>query len=345
MMSESKKNSKIEPIFITDEMLEEDNIDSKLREWLIEDADEVEKALESNPKLDGIEAPAGMLDSITASLKNQGYWEDEDASEASVGQTEELPGVDTAEISEEVDDAEDAVIMEQQVVMKKAAGAEGLSDDDIYQLLSPEDRVALKLGRRIKKRKRWHGPLKKVACVAMVLSGVFVLSMTSDANRKYVIGIWNSMVGNELSIHVDDLDGNLIGDTNEEAAFRQIQSTLGVHYVSIIHRDSRIVYDNFTIDERGGCGSVYYLCGETVALFRVNKGNAGVSQVQKFDGTIIDSTKSNFDNIEWTITELDNQGEEVIYVAQTQVDEICYSFRAIMDKEEFIDTIKDITFQ
>ena len=74
MMSESKKNSKIEPIFISDEMLEEDNFDSKLRDKMIEDAEEIEKALETDPKLDGIEAPAGMLDSITASLKNQGYW-------------------------------------------------------------------------------------------------------------------------------------------------------------------------------------------------------------------------------------------------------------------------------
>lgn len=345
MMSESKKNSKIEPIFITDEMLEEDNIDSKLRERLIEDADEVEKALESNPKLDGIEAPAGMLDSITASLKDQGYWEDEDASEASVGQTEELPGVDTAEVSEEVDDAEDAVIMEQQVVMKKAAGAEGLSDDDIYQLLSPEDRVALKLGKRIKKRKRWQGPLIKLACGVMIIGGVFGLSMTSEANRKYIIGIWNSIVSDELNIHVEDSNGNLFSDSTEENAYKQIQSILGVNYINFVHKNTDLVYDNLTIDQRAGEAKVYYICGETIALLRVSKGSEGASQVQKFDGSVIGITNGNFNDNKWTITEIDNPGDELVYVAQTQVEDTCYSFRAVMSKDDFIDTVQNIIIQ
>ena len=63
---------------ITDEMLEEDNFDSKLREWLIKDADEIEKALESDHKLDGIEVPEDMLDKITASLKKKGFWEEDE---------------------------------------------------------------------------------------------------------------------------------------------------------------------------------------------------------------------------------------------------------------------------
>ena len=67
-----------EPKIITDEMLKEDNFDSKLRDRLIKDADEIEKALEADTRLRGIEAPSGMLDSITASLKNQGLWEDDE---------------------------------------------------------------------------------------------------------------------------------------------------------------------------------------------------------------------------------------------------------------------------
>lgn len=333
MMSESKKNSKIEPIFISDEMLEEDNFDSKLRDKMIEDAEDIEKALETDPKLDGIEAPAGMLDSITASLKNQGYWEDEEASEVSVGQKEELT---------EIDAAEDEDILEQQEIMKKAAGAEGLSDDEIYQLLSPEDREALKLGKRIKRRKRWQGPLIKVACGVMILGGVFGLSMTSEANRRYVIGIWNSMVGNELSIHIDDLENNLIGDTTEEAAYREIQRVLGVHYVSFIRKDSTLKYDNFTVDQRGGGGKVYYKCGDTIACFSINKGNGGVSMVQKFDGQILDTTTSNFDGIKWTITEIQNPGDEKAYVANTSDGDTSYSFRAIMEKDEFISTVQNI---
>lgn len=345
MMSESKKNSKIEPIFITDEMLEEDNIDSKLRERLIEDADEVEKALEFNPKLDGIEAPAGMLDSITASLKDQGYWEDEDASEASVGQTEELPGVDTAEVSEEVDDAEDAVIMEQQVVMKKAAGAEGLSDDDIYQLLSPKDRAYIIQGRKGEKQKKWKKALVRGSCVIMVLGGVFCLSMTSDANRKYIIGIWNSIVSEELNIQIEDIDRDLINNSNEENAYKQIQSILGTKHVNFIHKDSKLVYDNVTIDQRAGEASVYYFLNDTIAHFRISKGHEGTLHAQVYDGSVVDTTEGRFNNMDWTITELENPNDERVFVAQTQIVDTCYSFSAVMNKDEFISTIENIIIQ
>lgn len=336
MMSESKKNSKIEPIFISDEMLEEDNFDSKLRDKMIEDAEEIEKALETDPKLDGIEAPAGMLDSITASLKNQGYWEDEEASEVSVGQKEELT---------EIDAAEDEDILEQQEIMRKAAGAEGLSDDEIYQMLSPEDREALKLGKRIKSRKRWQGPLIKVACGVMILGGVFGLSMTSEANRKYIIGIWNSIVRNELNIHVEDSEANLYKNSTEEDIYKQIQNVLNVNYVNFIHNDSNLVYDNLTIDQRAGEAKVYYVYKDTIALFRVSKGSESSSKVQKFDGPVLDTINSNYNNTEWIITEIDNPGDEMVYVAQTQIGEVCYSFRAIMSKDEFIDTIQNIIIE
>lgn len=344
MMSESKKNSKIEPIFITDKMLEEDNIDSKLREWLIEDADEVEKALESNPKLDGIEAPAGMLDSITASLKDQGYWEDEDASEASVGQTEELPGVDTAEVSEEVDDAEDAVIMEQQVVMKKAAGAEGLSDDDIYQLLSPEDRVALKLGRRIKKRKRWQGPLIKISCVIIVLGSVLGVSMTGDASREYLIGIWNSIVSDGLSINIDN--SNSLKTTEDELeVFSDIKKHLDIKPIQLLYKPKGLVYDNYSMNTVNRCAQMFYLYNGTITNVFMYKGNEGQANARTFDGNKIDSYEIDvkFTTVEVTVIE-NPETKEKSYIAQMVYDNTHYTISSIMEKSEFDKMIQYIGF-
>lgn len=335
MMSESKKNSKIEPIFITDEMLEEDNIDSKLREWLIEDADEVEKALESNPKLDGIEAPAGMLDSITASLKDQGYWEDEDASEASVGQTEELPGVYTAEVSEEVDDAEDAVMMEQQAVMKKAAGAEGLSDDDIYQLLSPEDRVALKLGRRIKKRKRWQKVLMRSACIVIFIGGAFIISMTSDANRKYIIGLWNSVVGNELSIDISNLDSSKWKPCDETEARELIKNSLGVDAIRFGYYPEGFKYKDYEISNEGGWANLFYEYNDCIFTFHVYKDYSEGKRNQKFDGQVLDTIELSGFEKPITIIEIENAVDETSYVADFQKDDIYYSMWGLMEKEEF----------
>lgn len=58
------------------QILTNKKFNSMLKECLIKEADEIEKALEVDHRLDGIEAPADMLDSITTSLKNQGLWKD-----------------------------------------------------------------------------------------------------------------------------------------------------------------------------------------------------------------------------------------------------------------------------
>lgn len=334
MMSESKKNSKIEPIFISDEMLEEDNFDSKLRDKMIEDAEEIEKALETDPKLDGIEAPAGMLDSITASLKNQGYWEDEEASEVSVGQKEELT---------EIDAAEDEDILEQQEIMKKAAGAEGLSDDEIYQLLSPEDREALKLGKRIKKRKRWQGPLTKIVCVVIVLGSILGVSITGDANREYLMGIWNSVVSDGLSINIDNCD-SLRDVDDEKEVFLEIKNHLGIKPVQLLYKPEGLIYDNYSINTVNRCAQMFYLYNDTITNVLMYSGDSLQVTARTFDGKQIDTYEidTKFSTVEVNVIENVKTGERT-YIGQFMFDNAYYSISSIMDKDEFNKMIKYIT--
>ena len=335
MMSESKKNSKIEPIFISDEMLEEDNFDSKLRDKMIEDAEEIEKALETDPKLDGIEAPAGMLDSITASLKNQGYWEDEEASEVSVGQKEELT---------EIDAAEDEDILEQQEIMRKAAGAEGLSDDEIYQMLSPDDRAALTLGRRLNRRKKWQGPLIKVACIIVVLGGVLGASITGDASREYLIGIWNSIVSEGLSINIDN-DKSLKTTDNELEVFYDIKKHLDIKPLQLLYKPQGLVYDNYSMSTVTRSAQMYYLYNDTITNVFMYKGDESQANARTFDGKKIDSYDINigFTTVEVSVIENPETGEKS-YIAQMVYNNTHYSISSIMDRNEFDKMIQYISF-
>lgn len=335
MMSESKKNSKIEPIFISDEMLEEDNFDSKLRDKMIEDAEEIEKALENDPKLDGIEVPAGMLDSITASLKNQGYWEDEEASEVSVGQKEELT---------EIDAAEDEDILEQQEIMRKAAGAEELSDDEIYQLLSPEDKAALTLGRRLKKRKRWQKIFIRSVCIVIFFGGAFIVSMTSDANRKYLIGLWNSVVGDELSIDISNIDSSKIESHSEMEARELIKRNLGVDTIQFGYYPEGFRYKDYEISIVGGWANIYYEYNECIFTVHMYKDILEGKRNQKFDGKILDTINITYSNNPVTIVEIENAVDEKAYVADFERDDIFYCIWGIMEKNEFEKLVTNVLF-
>ena len=81
----------------------------------------------------------------------------------------------------------------------------GIWEESPEDQLSAEDREALRLGRELlnkPKKKRSaviHKIFKGVAGAAVVAVGVFVLSMSSEANRERMLSVWNSVVGNELT--------------------------------------------------------------------------------------------------------------------------------------------------
>ena len=76
----------------------------------------------------------------------------------------------------------------------------GIWEESPEDQLSAEDREALRLGRELlnnPKKKRSaviHKIFKGVAGAAVVAVGVFVLSMSSEANRLKILYTWNSLV-------------------------------------------------------------------------------------------------------------------------------------------------------
>lgn len=81
MRDEKKKNEsgkKILSFDISDEMLENPEIDKFLKDSLIQEADELESELNHSPDLVGVGASDDLFMSIVGKLKEQGVWEEED---------------------------------------------------------------------------------------------------------------------------------------------------------------------------------------------------------------------------------------------------------------------------
>ena len=175
---DKREKNKISPFDITDEMLEDPELDAFLKESLKQEADEIEAELEEDLSLRGIGASDDMFDAIVEELKEQGIWEEESAAE----KEKQNPAPEQDEETEAV--------------------AESL--ESLYAKLPPEDREALELGRKavqkeqkrkIRRRKR-NKILKRGGTVAAALAVVFGLSMTSEANRRLVLRAWEGLMYN-----------------------------------------------------------------------------------------------------------------------------------------------------
>lgn len=76
-----RKNNKIEPFYITDDMISDREMDEFLRQSMIEEADRLEEELNSDPELTGIGASDDLFLKIKARLQEMGAWEEEEDGE------------------------------------------------------------------------------------------------------------------------------------------------------------------------------------------------------------------------------------------------------------------------
>ena len=108
--------------------------------------------------------------------------------------------------------------------------------------LSAEDREALRLGRELlnnPKKKRSaviHKIFKGVAGAAVVAVGVFVLSMSSEANRERMLSVWNSVVGNELRIDLSsEVKTEIESETTIEKMNTDVEEKLGIKPLKMMY--------------------------------------------------------------------------------------------------------------
>ena len=205
------ENEKIERLYVTREMAEDKEMDEKIRQDLIRAADEAEKASQEEEAL-GTSIPMGaeekqqLFDDIVNELKRKGIWEED---------PEETDG-DRPE--------------------KGTSPCPARPEDQ----LSAEDQEALRLGRELLHAPKKKNPtilpkiLKGITGAAVVALGVFVLSMSSEANREKVLGVWNSLLGNKWSINLENGDSHLIQDDEAEKMYNDIKSKLNINPVVLL---------------------------------------------------------------------------------------------------------------
>ena len=83
---------------------------------------------------------------------------------------------------------------------------------------------------------------------AAVLIGVFGISMTSEANRAYIMREMNELFGNDVNTQVDNNDV-IKSDRTEQYACEEIENTLGIKMPEFFYLPAEMKYENYSIDE------------------------------------------------------------------------------------------------
>ena len=147
---------------------------------------------------------------------------------------------------------------------------------------------------------------------AAVLIGVFGISMTSEANRAYIMREMNELFGNDVNTQVDNNDV-IKSDRTEQYACEKIENILDIKMPDFFYLPDEMTYEKYIIDEESQTAIIQYLYEEKNVYFMTmtNLKNAtSLSQNDKGQEVkkIFNELVPNFEVTLWEIYE---EGDEI----------------------------------
>lgn len=220
-----------------------------------------------------------------------------------------------------------------------------------YQELSEADRKAMEYGYQMQakdeaRKKRWKARrkvLRKVSGTAAACAVVFLVSMTSEANRRYVLEAWNGVVENlGMRTTVNYLEDDALREVSEEEveAQRRIREELGIDPIKLGYLPEDWKFVSCEIDENALCAVMFYSDGNLWFNIYMQKGTKEKVAYHQLEG---DSAATEIITTEQEISiELSKtgRGDEESYGAVFELNDNIYYCNASFSYDDIVKILK-----
>ncbi|HIX59943.1 MAG TPA: DUF4367 domain-containing protein [Candidatus Blautia gallistercoris] len=209
----------------------------------------------------------------------------------------------------------------------------------------PETKEAPEEPKKEKKQgKAARGLAKAAAFLLVVGASVFAGSMTSEANRNYLIDNINMLIGNDVQVNVTSGSDQDVADTDENEAVLDIEDKLSVGVPAFLYRPAKLKYYSYYVDEMAMNANLNYLYGDKVINLRIQVSNdeieANIAMHGDADETIPVFSEENLEVELHKIQAKDDR--EPSYLAQWNIDNVYYQLSGKMDYQELRQMIEQM---
>ena len=301
--------------------------DEKFRQWLeeeyLKEADAIEEALFDGRKFednqDIVEKLSVSRESFYQRAREEGLLED----------TADEKAEDEKDTEEAVPESTEKKILE----FRKNA--------DISK------NTARDANRNSGKKKHSYMRFGRIAGIAgLCLICVFAASMSSEANRKYLVNSVRILSGNDSQFITDNSSDNEHATTEESDAIADIEEKLGVKMPEFYYRPYGMEYMTYEIRERTSFSKIEYEYKDNILLFYIDKQNKDVaSDISSLNGMekIIDTIER--DETDIIIKELrDEEDESFTYAANWTYEGTSYTLSGKIELDELKKIVKEMKF-
>lgn len=210
--------------------------------------------------------------------------------------------------------------------------------------LVPDEKKVLSMEEARERGKKAAGGLHRlgrvVGMAVVAVACVFAASMTSEANRTYLVNSVRIWSGDDSKIVTDNDEKNEKSNLDEEVAVAEIEEKLNVEVPQFYYRPYKFEFSNYVIDELTSLARIEYDYKKNLIVLLIDKQNDGRSSriksacgdeqnliVTSNDGTIV-QIKRNYDD------------EETSYSAEWEKNGVTYTLSGKIELEEIKKIIK-----
>ena len=239
---------------------------------------------------------------------------------------------------------------------------EGLSGEEAEEEKNPECRKATDISaeepksegkivsaeQRFSGRKRYsHVHLGRIAGIAGVcLICVFAASMSSEANRKYLVNSVRILSGNDSQFISYNDETNEDASTKESDAYADIEEKLGVKLPEFYYRPSGMEFLDYEVRELAYFAKLEYKYNDSIISFCVDKQDVNVSSnINSLSGEDKNIDTIDKEGTEVTLKEVrEKRNEDSTYIAQWIYQESMYSLAGKIELDELKKIINEMKF-
>lgn len=293
--------------------------DKAFEEWVsqsvLDETAEMVNGLENDPDLDDFEPSEELFQKIVGIANERGLLAEEETAE------------------EETDD----------VRVKKIEFSDDIVQGKRRKTL---ENVSTSKGNAIHHLSKKYFVIKWVAMIAVTLLGVFGISMSSQANRTFVMQKVNQLMGNNMVTVINNTNETIKSDTTEEVDRKKAEDVLNIQVPVLFYLPDNVQYKGYEIDEEAQTFLMEYLC-ENESIFLIAMANPkDASGIYKNDfGKKIDVIGSELSDVNAELWKIDEpEDKKPTYVAQWEYKNTFYEIVGKINEDEMIEIVKNIMY-
>lgn len=180
-----------------------------------------------------------------------------------------------------------------------------------------------------------------VVCVACV----FAASMTSEANRKYLVNSVRIWSGDDTkTVNYND-PSNEDANLDEDKAIADVEEKLGVKVPEFYYRPYGFEFESYKIDDLTLVAWLQYKCNDSVVTLIIDKQDIKTaSKINSLDGNEKEDIIIENEDLQISIKELGNQDGTYDYSAEWYKDGTSYFLFGKIDFEEIKKIVEKMKF-